>query len=552
MNRNGSNENRKQNRGKRPAFILTLALLSVLAALVAFSSCSGGGSGEKSGTEGTSSAPKSDPYVNLPSTPAEIDALIGSIGKASVDKTDEIDRAFYAWSLLSESDREAVTKIDELRSLRSELQKKYIVKEYANSRVRHDKFLLGACVVYSCDEAHIAKLDEAGIDFVWPATVTPDSMALFEKYGIGVIGSMGQAGLPGWRGDFRKDPAVPQNPITEEDVRGMINPAAFADYPALWGFDLGDEPNMNEFECLGILAGVCHESRPDLMVYCNLFPNYASDVQLGTKFYNTYISKFAKQVGSDVICFDHYYEAHSLLDTLENMRIVTEAAAKNGRDFWDIIQVNRSQEEYPVISADMMRYQAYLSMAYGCKSVMWACWDNGWWYGNVLDSAGNFTEVYDLVKTVDAELEAMEPVYMRYTGSSAALLLGKNARVRDGIDTYYEPGESNALSDHVRSHGFKKLGKTSLSELKCSDDSFVVAGYLKKNVGEGDAFLFINSTDKLFLDPELKPAKVTFSTVDPSSVVVSYVKGVPTRLTPVDGVYTVEINGADAVLVTVD
>ena len=522
--------------------LLTLAVIAALAALLVFSSCGRGGNGEATGTEGTSAETKADPYASLPATPAEIDELIGSIGTATVERTADIDRAFYAYCQLSESDREAVTKLADLQALRSDLQKQYVVKEYDNTRVKHEKFLLGMCVVYHTDDETMRLLTEAGIDFVWPATVTAESMAQFEKYGIGVIASMGQAGLPGW----------PGQDATEDVVRMTINPLAFVDYPALWGFDLGDEPSAGMFESLGVLARVCHEYRPELMVYCNLFPNYASvSAQLGM-YYNNYINKFVKNVDSDVICFDHYYEAQTLSDTIEQMRIVSEAAAKDGRDFWDILQLNRSHEEYPVITADMMRYQAYLSMAYGCKSVMWACWENAWWYGNVLDAQGNVTEVYDLVKEVDAELEAIEPIYMRYSGSSAALLLGNNATVRDGIDTWIDKSLQAELRNYTRSHGFKKLRSATLSELNGSDDSFVIAGYLKKNVGEGEAFLFVNSTDKLFMSEDLKPATVTFKTTEPDAIVVSYVKGVPTRLEPVDGTYTVDVAGADAVLVTID
>ena len=79
----------------------------------------------------------------------------------------------------------------------------------------------------------------------------------------------------------------------------------------------------------------------------------------------------------------------------------------------------------------------------------------------------------------------------------------------------------------------------------------LLMGYYEKNVGEGEAFLFVNSNTFDFEGSNSETSTVSFRTVSPSSVVTAYVKGIPTILTPVDGVYTVTVVDADAVFVTV-
>ena len=348
---------------------LLLLVLAMLCPIAACSSGSGTAETQAPITEGApaetnapetdaeTAEPKTNPYENLPATPGEVDALIASIPGAEINFVNDIDRAYYAYCRLSEADRAAVTKIGELQTLRSDLLKRYMVKEYKDARIPHEKFLIGAFPFYRYDDEHIEQLVDAKIDFVLClSTVHEYSMSQMNKFGIGVIAEMNKIGLPSWIGAFENGTLI--NPITEEEIRAQIDPDNVTDYPALWGFYISDEPNANEFPYLSTLARVSKEYLPQTAVYCNLFPTYASRAQLGIFNYEAYIGGFVKNIESDINSFDHYYENHDIIDTIKNMQIVSEAAANSGRDFWDFLQIGRSNPDFPEISADMLRYQA--------------------------------------------------------------------------------------------------------------------------------------------------------------------------------------------------
>ena len=62
----------------------------------------------------------------------------------------------------------------------------------------------------------------------------------------------------------------------------------------------------------------------------------------------------------------------------------------------------------------MMRYQAYIALAYGAAVINWACYTAGWWFNQILDNEGNKTEQYDKLKAMNTELRAISDVYMAH------------------------------------------------------------------------------------------------------------------------------------------
>jgi hypothetical protein len=68
------------------------------------------------------------------------------------------------------------------------------------------------------------------------------------------------------------------------------------DSPAVWGYGVIDEPNASQFDDLRKTVDRLRELRPGKLAYINLFPNYASPTQLGTKTYDEHVAKFIAQV----------------------------------------------------------------------------------------------------------------------------------------------------------------------------------------------------------------------------------------------------------------
>ncbi len=523
-------------------FLLLILVLSVFAA------CNDGEKGNAASTDGTTEAPLTDtpeteaPYVDarpaieLPADAASLDALVLSIDGATIENEEKLDLAYLAYCALSETEKAKVTTYELLAALRSNLTKEYVVKEYSDSRIPHHKLLLG--VYYSgLTEEHMKQIADCHVDFTWGGGNTLDDHL---KYGLGFFGRLSTVGLPYmWEGN-------------EDDYRALIADIAVKDHPALWAIDCIDEPGVPRFAAIDVMGQVVQkELLPEVGYFANLFPAYGSSGQWEIGTYKQYIMAYINRIESDVICYDHYFidhctpERHHFSYTLENFSLVAEMCRKSGRDHYVILQTSFGDTILPGdrmdMTEDMLKIQAYAAMAHGVKSISWACWREGiWgWTSAPLNEAGGTSNTYYALQSTNADLKALEPVYMRYSWTTSAVHCGKNSP------------QADVLPNYAKQNGIDQLEQEVLVDLTFTDEDAVVIGHFKKNVGEGDAFMFVGCNDVYFVEDET--VTVTFKTVDPAAIVTAYVKGVATVLDPDEnGTYTVEIHNADAVFVTVD
>lgn len=267
---------------------------------------------------------------------------------------------------------------------------------------------------YAHTEKHVRELHKCGIDFVTCMINEPKMLDLFEKYGVGAF-------LRGvfpkwWGGDGDNAGKFAEcNPIEiyEEAL------AKFTDKPCVWGIDVGDEPSALDFPHFGKVIDYVNRHFPQGRAYLNLYPNYASVAQnndtetvnqLGTATYEEHIEQYCKNVGTDYICYDFYQYSANIPLAYENLRIVSEAARKTGREMWIVLQVNSDKKEQ-WISGNMLRHQAYTAMAFGVVNIIWACYTAGWWYNQVLDDKGEKTEQYDKLRKVNSEIHHFGEYY---------------------------------------------------------------------------------------------------------------------------------------------
>ncbi len=312
--------------------------------------------------------------------------------------------------------------------------------EHRITRFDRTKLNIGTyCIdTYARDEAHVRDMKECGIDFLTAAPTDPVLLDNCAKYGIGVVA----AGiLPGWWGGDGKNAGTMAAAVPLEKVREAA--ARFKDHPAIWGIDAGDEPSALDFPHYGKLIALAEELFPGKLVYLNLYPNYASvaensasevDSQLGTATYQDYIDRYLEYVGTGYLCLDNYEFAAGTAKLYDNLRIAANACRATGRDFWMVLQVNSSKPDR-WLSADMLRHQAFASMAFGAVSLNWACWTAGWWHNQVLDKDGNHTEQYEKLKTVNAEVRNLEAAYMAQK-NVGTMFLGTpdTAAAKSGVD----------------------------------------------------------------------------------------------------------------------
>lgn len=286
-------------------------------------------------------------------------------------------------------------------------------------------------------EQHVKELKEAGVDFI--ASMRPGTnaaafyatMDLFQKYGVGAIPE----------GGHRIGASCPVKAYGRAksgkafDV-GVYRDAAkvFRMHPALWGIDVGDEPNGLDMQNVGRAVEECRRLFPVPMFYVNLFPSYArvatntADIvnsQLGSLSYRDYIEDYCRYVPLDYISFDIYPYAKSKpkgpATLFENLKIVADACLKHGKSLWLVGQVN-TFFGHPPLSENKMRYQAYTGMAFGAEVMTWACWTKGWWTNNVYNAEGEKTVAYDRVKRVNAELHFLGDKFMRFRRTATHLV----------------------------------------------------------------------------------------------------------------------------------
>lgn len=313
--------------------------------------------------------------------------------------------------------------------------------KYATKAGRMDRSELNIGVYhlrpYARTEAHIKDLADCGVNFVICMDNDRPALDLFQKYGVGAILS---GIVPGWWGGMGDNAGTLKdvNPISVYEDRA----AKFKDHPAVWGIDIGDEPSCVDFPYYGEVLAKVEELFPNQFAFINLHPYYAPGPRegeypvkgaLGTFSYEDYIERYCKYIPADYISYDFYLYQNNFginID-LANMRIIADACLATGREMWTTVQVN-SVDPKLWISENMLRFQAFSALAYGARSITWACYTAGWWENQVVDNNGEKTQQYDKLKKVNAELHLLGKQYMKHIRKSTTCVGFEGTKVLEG------------------------------------------------------------------------------------------------------------------------
>jgi hypothetical protein len=192
----------------------------------------------------------------------------------------------------------------------------------------------------------------------------------------------------------------------------------FMNHPAVSGYMLRDEPNRSDFPDLGEWAKRIRQTDDSHFCYLNLFPNYASEAQLGTKTYQEYTDLFIREVPVQFISFDHYPVIGDSLraNWYENLEIISKAAEKAGKPFW-AFALSVAHGRYPVPTLPQLRLQVFSDLAYGAQGIQyftyWTPVDTTWNFNNgPISPEGKRTVVYDRIRQVNSEIANLSPVFM--------------------------------------------------------------------------------------------------------------------------------------------
>ena len=151
---------------------------------------------------------------------------------------------------------------------------------------------------------------------------------------------------------------------------------------ALAGYQLYDEPQPSDFPKVAAwMASVAQrtQSRPGLLRFVNLLPNYASFASG----YEGYIKDFIEATHPDLLSFDHYplfypgSEADSSNTSqagyLRNLQSIRAAALENNLPFWNFLNAMPFNAR-PDVTEAQLRWQVYSSLAHGAKGVLYFCY----------------------------------------------------------------------------------------------------------------------------------------------------------------------------------
>ena len=205
-------------------------------------------------------------------------------------------------------------------------------------------------------------------------------------------------------------------PCDEEKTEEFVQ--AVKDKPALYGYFLRDEPKTKELDAIGTWADRILAIDSDHAIYFNLFPNYVTEENLGST-YEEYVKQSVEKVKSTQVSFDFYpiRETEIASSWWSNLEIIKKYSQQAGLPFW-AFALSTSHEPYPIPELSHLRLQMYTNLAYGAQALQYFTYwcpkptDDWDFHDAPITEDGERTEVYDLVKEMNEELQARAGVFM--------------------------------------------------------------------------------------------------------------------------------------------
>ncbi|MFC1509372.1 beta-galactosidase, partial [Candidatus Omnitrophota bacterium] len=254
-------------------------------------------------------------------------------------------------------------------------------------------------------------------------------------------------------------------PELKQDTERIVN--RFKNHPANAGYYIRDEPNAADFTGLAALVKQIQAFDDSRFCYINLFPNYASEQQLGSPSYREHVSTFVKTVPVKVLSFDHYPITHNGIrpEWFENLEIIADAANKENKPFW-AFALAVAHGPYPIPSLSHLKLQVYSNLAYGAQGIQyftyWTPESNTWdFHDGPIDVNGKRTVVYRRIKQVNSEIRALSGIFL----GARVLSIGHAGDIPRGAKPYkvmspfekIDPIDNNAIISWLENDGIKYL-----------------------------------------------------------------------------------------------
>ncbi|MDP7204981.1 MAG: hypothetical protein QGH11_05410 [Pirellulaceae bacterium] len=235
--------------------------------------------------------------------------------------------------------------------------------------------------------------------------------------------------------------------------RGVV-PEKLPRQEACWGYRVFDEPSATMFPTLKVRSDEILKVHPGKLDYINLFPNYASEKQLGVgelmprraspALYEQYVKSYVEQLDPAVISFDHYplfrpdKDGQSARTTksrklyYEKLAVIRKHALERDIPFWNYFNaVPFGPHTEP--TAAQLRWQIYSSISYGARGVLYFTYGTPRTFefprgGGLIDSTGRRTRNWYDAQRINARIKHLGPTLMQLTSTAVV-------RVEPGTET---------------------------------------------------------------------------------------------------------------------
>ena len=188
------------------------------------------------------------------------------------------------------------------------------------------------------------------------------------------------------------------------------------DHPALYGYFIVDEPNASAFPTLAKIQETIRRLDPKHIAYVNLFPNYASQQQLGTDTYQEHVERFLTEVKPDFLSYDHYifFTETEGPDYFYNMGIIRDAAHRHGIPWMNIIQGAAWHINVRVPNERELRFQVHTTLAYGARGIAWyVYWSRPRHFGASILPDGTRGPNWPVIQSLNRYTQALAPTLLK-------------------------------------------------------------------------------------------------------------------------------------------
>ena len=267
------------------------------------------------------------------------------------------------------------------------------------------------------DPAVLRRIKDCG--FTLAGFVPPSALDACEAAGLKAIVSDARSAGYDWSN------------VDETQARARIESlvAEVGKHPAVYGYNLRDEPPAAWFPGLNKVASALREFAPGQWPYINLFPDYAENWQLGATGYEEYLERFVATCKPKIISYDNY----SLMDDgslrpsyWTNLEAVRRACKKHGLEFWNIV-LAVAHFNYREPTAADFRFQAFTTLAYGGRGLAYFTYfapQVGNYRGAPVDQFGYETPAWSYLQNVNLQVQKLGPTLLELS-SDEVYHLGK-------------------------------------------------------------------------------------------------------------------------------